>query len=122
MGDQFAFVYKLLGGLVIAFIVVFVIAMWGMDLFRKVLDEIKGDDEFDPDTKPDAEWFHQQRQQEWKTAIKRQVREDRRNSVKDTFDTISHSLAIHQEILEEMYGEIIPPAEEIMKTIVKKRR
>ena len=49
MGDQFAFVYKLLGGLVIAFIVVFVIAMWGMDLFRKVLDEIKGDDEFDPD-------------------------------------------------------------------------
>lgn len=103
--------------------VVFVMANWGIDWLQEMADRSRYR-RYMADCQPNPERIRRhriaQRQKDWESAIRRQMRKDKVDAADDVMKEITYSLAIHQEIIEELYGRETPTAAEIIRKVNKK--
>ena len=53
---------------------------------------------------------------------RREIRRQQKKAGNDALDEVSHTLAVHQEILREMYGRHAPKRSKIVREVIRSKR
>ena len=121
--------YRFFGWLIFTCIIVFILANWYEEIFSalgdgflSLLDWISAEENV-------ARRRRKRRQRKWKASLKRlreeeykkdrNLQRDRKRASAEILDEAAYTLAIHQEIIEEMYGRAAPSAREVMRHVDK---